>query len=103
MTAPQLLYASAQTLAERPYCEHLPAGVGTYWHIDIEHLDEMGDLRHKTLVMELMGKHSNLIFCNDDNTIIDSIKHVSSAVSSVREVLPDVPTSLPTPRTSWMP
>ena len=27
---PQLLYASAQTLAERPYCEHLPAGVGTY-------------------------------------------------------------------------
>ena len=60
-------------------------------HIDIEHLDEMGDLRHKTLVMELMGKHSNLIFCNDDNTIIDSIKRVSAAVSSVREVLPGKP------------
>ena len=58
---------------------------------EIEHLDEMGDLRHKTLVMELMGKHSNLIFCNDDNTIIDSIKRVSAAVSSVREVLPGKP------------
>ncbi len=34
-----------------------------------------------------MGKHSNLIFCNED-TIIDSIKHISGIVSSVREVLP---------------
>lgn len=59
--------------------------------IQIEHLDEMGDLRHKTLVIEIMGKHSNIIFCNDDNTIIDSIKHVSAAVSSVREVLPGKP------------
>lgn len=56
--------------------------------IEIEHLDEMGDLRHKYLVLELMGKHSNIIFLNDDETIIDSIKRISSAVSSVREVLP---------------
>ena len=57
-------------------------------HMEIEHLDEMGDLRHKVLVIELMGKHSNIIFCNEDGTIIDSIKHVSAAVSSLREVLP---------------
>ena len=57
-------------------------------HIRIEHLDEMGDLRHKTLVVEIMGKHSNIIFCGDDGVIIDSIKRVSAAVSSVREVLP---------------
>lgn len=56
--------------------------------IDVEHLDEMGDLRNKTLVIELMGKHSNIIFIDDENKIIDSIKHISSAVSSVREVLP---------------
>ena len=60
-------------------------------HFQIEHLDEMGDLCRKTLIVELMGKHSNLIFCNDDNTIIDSIKRVSAAVSSVREVLPGKP------------
>ncbi|MCD8129930.1 MAG: NFACT family protein [Lachnospiraceae bacterium] len=57
-------------------------------HIQIEHLDELGDLCLKTLVIELMGKYSNIIFLKDDNTIIDSIKHISNMVSSVREVLP---------------
>lgn len=57
-------------------------------NIKIEHLDEMGDLKTKTLVVELMGKHSNIIFLNSDGMIIDSIKHIPSSVSSVREVLP---------------
>lgn len=57
-------------------------------HINIEHLDELGDLRRKTLVIELMGKHSNIIFINEENMILDSIKHISGLVSSVREVLP---------------
>lgn len=56
--------------------------------IDIEHLDELGDLCKKTLVIELMGKHSNIIFINSEGKIIDSIKHISGMVSSVREVLP---------------
>ena len=55
---------------------------------EIEHLDELGDLRKKRLIIELMGKHSNIIFCKEDGTILDSIKHVSAQVSSVREVLP---------------
>lgn len=57
-------------------------------NFEIEHLDEMGDLCTKTLVVELMGKHSNIIFCNSEGMIIDSIKHVSSLMSSLREVLP---------------
>ncbi|MBO4653846.1 MAG: NFACT family protein [Lachnospiraceae bacterium] len=56
--------------------------------IKIEHLDEMGDTRVKWLIIELMGKHSNIIFCDDSETVIDSIKRVSAMVSSVREVLP---------------
>ncbi|MCR5302286.1 MAG: NFACT family protein [Lachnospiraceae bacterium] len=55
---------------------------------EIEHLDELGDTKRKILTVELMGKHSNIIFRQTDGTIIDSIKHVSAAVSSVREVLP---------------
>ena len=55
---------------------------------EIEHLDELGDLRRKTLVAEIMGKHSNIIFCDENERIIDSIKHVSLQMSSVREVLP---------------
>ncbi len=56
--------------------------------ISVEHLDEMGDLCRKVLVIELMGKYSNIIFCDSEDMIIDSIKHVSASVSSVREVLP---------------
>lgn len=54
----------------------------------IEHLNELGDICHKKLIVELMGKHSNIIFCTEDNKIIDSIKHISSNMSSLREVLP---------------
>ena len=54
----------------------------------IQHLNDMGDITFKYLYIEIMGKHSNIIFCNEENMIIDSIKHVPSSVSSVREVLP---------------
>ena len=56
--------------------------------IVISHFDELGDLRTKKLILELMGKHSNLIFTDEEDRIIDSIKHVSSNMSSIREVLP---------------
>ncbi len=55
---------------------------------EIEHYDELGDLRRKSLLIELMGKHSNIIFCDENDMIIDSIKHISAQTSSVREVLP---------------
>lgn len=61
----------------------------------VEHLDEMGDLRRKKLIIEIMGKHSNLIFCDEDDRIIDSIKHIPSTVSSLREVLPGRPYFIP--------
>jgi len=56
--------------------------------IGIEHLDELGDLCQKSLIIEIMGKHSNIIFCNEKGMILDSIKHVSAQMSSFREVLP---------------
>lgn len=62
----------------------------------LEHYDELGDLRTKFLIVELMGKHSNIIFTDAGfdgeryfpTRIIDSIKHISANISSVREVLP---------------
>ncbi|MCD8098288.1 MAG: NFACT family protein [Lachnospiraceae bacterium] len=62
---------------------------------EIEHLDELGDLCRKYLIIELMGKHSNIIFCTQDDQIIDSIKRVSANMSSVREVLPGRPYFIP--------
>lgn len=63
--------------------------------ISLEHLNEMGDLCRKNLQVEIMGKHSNIIFCDDQNQIIDSIKHVPLSMSSVREVLPGRPWFIP--------
>ncbi len=55
---------------------------------EISHLNELGDPAVKFLHVEIMGKHSNIIFTDDKNMILDSIKHVSASTSSVREVLP---------------
>lgn len=65
-----------------------PSGLERIVKLQLEHLNELGDVCTKFLVIELMGKHSNIIFYDDNNVIIDSIKHISGMVSSVREVLP---------------
>ena len=62
---------------------------------EIQHLDELGDIKIKHLIIELMGKHSNIIFTDDNNMIIDSIKHITSVMSSVRQVLPGKPYFIP--------
>lgn len=62
---------------------------------DIRHRSEMGDLLTYTLVIELMGKHSNIMLLDENEVILDSIRHVSQMVSSVREVLPGRPYFVP--------
>lgn len=54
----------------------------------VAHRNELGDMTEKKLILELMGKYSNLIFTDGEDKIIDSIKRVPSSMSSVREVLP---------------
>lgn len=88
LTAPNFCMLLRKHLQNGRITEISQPGLERIIHIDIEHLDELGDLRRKTLIIELMGKHSNIIFVNEDNMILDSIKHISGMVSSVREVLP---------------
>ncbi len=88
MTAPNFCMLLRKHLQNGRITSITQPGLERIIHIDIEHLDEMGDLCRKTLIVEIMGKHSNIIFRDNENRIIDSIKHVSAAVSSVREVLP---------------
>lgn len=54
----------------------------------IESANEMGDITTKNLILEIMGKHSNLILTDENGKILDSIKRVTHEKSSVREVLP---------------
>jgi predicted ribosome quality control (RQC) complex YloA/Tae2 family protein len=56
--------------------------------ISFESRDELGTLANKSLIVEIMGKHSNIIFVNEGNTIIDSLIRVTPQVSSVRQVYP---------------
>jgi len=57
--------------------------------IDIDSTDELGYSTHKTLIAEIMGRHSNIIFIDKPTSkIIDSIKRISFEISSVREILP---------------
>lgn len=62
---------------------------------DIESYDEFGELTIKHLIVEIMGRHSNIILTTDDMKIIDSIKHIDFTVSSVRQVLPGFIYELP--------
>lgn len=88
MTAPNFCMLLRKHIGNGKILKVSQPGLERIINFDIEHLDELGDIRQKRLIVELMGKHSNIIFCNDDGTIIDSIKHIPAYMSSVREVLP---------------
>ncbi len=62
---------------------------------EIESYDELGDLSKKTLVVEIMGKHSNIILLNKDGVVMDSIKRIDISTSSVRQILPGLTYKLP--------
>ena len=57
-------------------------------YIDIECFNELNDLITKTLVIELMGKHSNIILIDKNKTIIDSLRHLDKLENSKRDILP---------------
>lgn len=88
MTAPNFCMLLRKHVGNGRIVEISQPGFERIVEFTIEHLDEMGDLCRKKLIIEIMGKHSNIIFTDDTGLIIDSIKHISHMVSSVREVLP---------------
>lgn len=57
--------------------------------ITFECKDELQTTVNKSLIIEIMGKHSNIIFMNTDTKIIiDSIKRIAENVSSIRQIYP---------------
>ncbi len=51
-------------------------------------LDELGETIERKIIIEMMGRHSNIIFVDEKGEIIDAIKRIGLNVSSVREVFP---------------
>lgn len=63
---------------------------------EIKGRNEIGDLTQKLLIVEIMGKHSNIILVDKErNMIFDCIKHVPPALNSYRTLLPGHPYVMP--------
>lgn len=63
--------------------------------INFSGTDELGDKRRYSLIIEIMGRYSNIIFVDENNKIIDSMKRVDENKSQVRAVLPNVTYTAP--------
>lgn len=88
MTAPLFCMILRKHLCGGKILSVLQEGFDRVIKIAVESYTELGDLTVKTLVVEIMSRHSNVILIDADNKIIDSIKHVDLTVSAVRQVLP---------------
>lgn len=64
----------------------------------IESYTELGDLTIKHFIVEIMGRHSNIILTDSEYKILDSIKHIDLLTSSVRQILPGMIYSSPPPQ-----
>lgn len=62
---------------------------------DLETRNELGDKVTKTLIIEVMGRHSNIILVDEDGRVLDSIKRIDFSVSSKRQILPGLPYEMP--------
>ena len=63
--------------------------------IDISNLSELGDPVTRTMVVEIMGRHSNIILRAADGRIVDAVRHVGQDISRVRQVLPGLTYAYP--------
>ena len=65
-------------------------------HVDLDAVNEMGDHVLRRLVLEIMGRHSNLMLLDENGRVLEAARHVSPDMSRVRQVQPGM-TYLPPP------
>ena len=63
--------------------------------LEIEAMNELGEMGRFSLVLEAMNRHSNLILCGGDGRIIDCMRRVDFEMSQQRQVLPGLYYHLP--------
>ena len=57
-------------------------------HVVFDTVDELGDHVQRTLILEVMGRHSNLILTDQQGRILEAARHVSPDMSRVRQIQP---------------
>lgn len=64
--------------------------------ISVESFDELKEKTTKDIIIEIMGRHSNIILTHtSDDKIIDSAKRIPPSISRVRQILPGMSYTLP--------
>lgn len=97
-TAPMFCMLLRKHIGSGKITEIEQVGFERIIRFSIESYDELGDLTTKYLIIEIMGRHSNIILTSQDMKIIDCIKHIDFTVSSVRQLLPGLKYVSPPPQ-----
>lgn len=95
MTAPMFCMFLRKHLGGGKITSVSQEGFDRVMRIETECYDELGDLKTKSLICEIMGRHSNIILVDQDGKILDSIKRVDFTVSAVRQILSGLYYELP--------
>lgn len=98
MTAPMFCMLLRKHIGSGKITAVEQAGFERIIKFSIESYDELGNLTVKYLIVEIMGRHSNIILTNQELKILDSIKHIDFTVSSVRQILPGLEYVSPPPQ-----
>ena len=72
-------------------------------HIDMDIIDELGDHVLRRLILEIMGRHSNLILTDGEGRIIEATRHVSQDMNRVRQIMPGLTYEAPPPQDKMIP
>lgn len=95
MTPPMLCMLMRKHLCGGTVKDVSQSGFDRVVRIDIEARDEMGDICVRSIIVEIMGRHSNIILVDEYGKIMDSAKHIDFSVSAVRQILPGLIYSVP--------
>ncbi len=88
MTPPMLCMLMRKHFQGNKILRITQTGFDRVLRIETEGRNEMGDICRRDIVVEIMGRHSNIILVDENNKIMDSAKHVDFTVSAVRQILP---------------
>ena len=78
MTAPNFCMLLRKHINNGRIVSITQPGLERIFDFEIQHLDELGDIKIKHLIIELMGKHSNIIFTDEENKIIALFIYVNN-------------------------
>ena len=95
MTAPMFCMLLRKHLSGARFAGAEQPGLERILFLHFDCYNELGDAVRRTLAVEIMGRHSNIILIDEKGRIMDAVKHIDETMSSRRQVLPGLRYELP--------